>query len=62
MKTKQAYNKLFRANDELTEVLENILSEELRKGKHSAKLDKLIEYVELAADYTQAAMSMLEEA
>jgi len=61
MKKKLAYKKLFRANDELTEVLENILCEELRKGKQSDKLDKLIEYVETAADQTQAAMMMLEE-
>lgn len=60
MKKALAYKKLSRANDEITEVLENILSEELRKGNQSPKLDKLIEAVENAADYTQAAMALFE--
>jgi len=61
MKKKEAYTKLFRAKDELFEVLENILYEEARKGKGNAKVDKLIEYVENAADETQAALAMIEE-
>lgn len=61
MKKKTAYNKLFRAKDELTETLENILYEEARKGKETADLAKLIEYVEMAADQTMAALAMLEE-
>lgn len=61
MKKKTAYNKLFRAKDELTEILENILYEEARKGKETDDLAKLIEYVETAADQTMAALTMLEE-
>jgi uncharacterized protein YozE (UPF0346 family) len=61
MKKKTAYNKLFRAKDELTETLENILYEEARKGKETDDLAKLIEYVETAADQTMAALAMLEE-
>ena len=61
MKTKTAYNKLFRANDELTETIENIIREEWRKGNQSDKLDKLYEYIETAADQTRAAMWLLEE-
>ncbi len=61
MKKKTAYNKLFRAKDELTETLENILYEEARKGKETDELAKLIEYVETAADQTMAALAMLEE-
>ena len=62
MRKKEAYKKLFRAKDELTETLENILYEEARKGKETADLAKLIEYVETAADQTMAALAMLEEA
>ena len=61
MKKKLVYDKLFKANDELWEVLENILYEEQRKGNKSAKLTKLIEYVETAADQTGAALSILEQ-
>lgn len=61
MKKKTAYQKLFRAKDELTETLENILYEEVRKGKETAKLQKMIEYVEIAADQTGAALAMIEE-
>lgn len=64
MKKKQAYNKLFRAKDLLWEVLENILYEEHRKEVNVdklAELDKLIEYVETAADQTGAALARLEE-
>ena len=61
MRNKEAYQKLFRAKDELFEVLENILSEELRKGKGSDKLNRLIEYVETAADHTQAALAMIAD-
>lgn len=60
MKKKTAYNKLFKANDELTEVIENIINEEIRKGNNSAWLEKLTDYIETAADQTQAAMAMLE--
>ena len=61
MKKKTAYKKLFRAKDELTETLRDILYEEARKGKETADLAKLIEYVETAADQTMAALAMLEE-
>ena len=64
MKKKQAYNKLFRAKDLLWEVLENILYEEHRKEVNVdklAELDKLIEYVETAADQPGAALARLEE-
>ena len=35
MRKKEAYKKLFRAKDELTETLENILYEEARRGKET---------------------------
>jgi hypothetical protein len=60
MRKKTAYNKLFKANDELTEVIENIINEEIRKGNNSAWLEKLTDYIETAADQTQAAMAMLK--
>lgn len=60
MKKKTAYNKLSKANDELTEVIENIINEEIRKGNNSAWLEKLTDYIETAADQTKAAMAMLE--
>lgn len=59
MTRKTAYNKLFRANDELTEVLE-ALYEALRQGNESARQMELIDYIETAADQTHAAMEMLE--
>lgn len=60
MKRKTAYKKLFKAHDELTEVIENIINEEIRKGNKSAWIEKLSDYIETAADQTSAAMQMLE--
>ena len=57
MTRETAYKKLFRANDDLTEVLE-ALYDALRQDNESARQMKLIEYIEEAADKTHAAMEM----
>ena len=62
MKKKEAYKKIFQANDLIWEVLENILYEEVRKGKNTEEVIKLIELLEDAVDKTGAARNMLEEA
>jgi hypothetical protein len=61
MKKKQSYNKLFRAHDELTEVLES-LYEAIHNKNATARQEKLMDYLETAVDQTRAAMWILEEA